>query len=171
MLPLRGGVRMTAEIAILNKSAVALAADSAVTIAAGSKEEKIFDTADKLFELSDRDPIGIMIYNVTSFVEVPLQILVKKFRRECPSCLNVSECATCFLRYLDEFGKNSSDTVKDYAIRAMASPVVWQINNAFQSEFRKKTKVQPEGEKEDLFKLINTTWREVFESFKAVIIE
>jgi len=56
MLPLRGGVRMTAEIAILNKSAVALAADSAVTIAVGSKEEKIFDTADKLFELSDRDP-------------------------------------------------------------------------------------------------------------------
>jgi hypothetical protein len=42
---------MTAEVAILNKSAVALAADSAVTISAGTKQEKIFDTADKLFEL------------------------------------------------------------------------------------------------------------------------
>jgi hypothetical protein len=133
MLPLRGGVRMTAEIAILNKSAVALAADSAVTIAAGSKEEKIFDTADKLFELSDRDPIGIMIYNVTRFVEIPLQILVKKFRRGCPSCQNVSDCATCFLQFLDEFGKNSSDSVKDNAIIAMAAPIIRQINNQFQS--------------------------------------
>lgn len=162
---------MTAEIAILNKSAVALAADSAVTIAAGSKEEKIFDTADKLFELSDRDPIGIMIYNVTSFVEIPLQILVKKFRRGCPSCQNVSECATCFLRFLDEFGKHSPDSVKDNAIRAMASHVIWQINYQFQSKFQKKVEVHSERKKEYLFKLMDTTWREVFESFKAVIIE
>ncbi len=171
MLPLRGGVRMTAEIAILNKSAVALAADSAVTIAAGRKEEKIFDTADKLFELSDRDSIGIMIYNVTSFVEIPLQILIKKFRRECPSCLNVSECATYFLRYLDEFGKSSPDSVKDNAIIAMAAPIIRQINDQFQSEFRKKTRITSGRKKEDVFKLINTTWHEVFESFKAVIID
>jgi hypothetical protein len=41
MLPLRGRVRMTAEIAILNKSAVALAADSAVTIDALAKHVEI----------------------------------------------------------------------------------------------------------------------------------
>jgi hypothetical protein len=41
MLPLRGRVRMTAEIAILNKSAVALAANSAVTIDALAKHVEI----------------------------------------------------------------------------------------------------------------------------------
>jgi len=112
-----------------------------------------------------------MIYNVTSFVEIPLQILVKKFRRACPSCQNVSECATCFLRYLDEVGKDSSDSVKDNAIIAMVAPIIRQINNQFQSEFRKKTRISSEGKKEDLFRLINTTWHEVFESFKAVIVE
>ena len=160
---------MTAEIAILNKSAVALATDSAVTIAAVSKEEKIFDTADKLFELSDRDPIGIMIYNVTSFVEIPLQILVKKFRRECQSCPKVSDVATCFLRHLDDFGKQSPGSVKDNAIRAIAAPVISQINDAFQSEFRKKTRALSEGDRKQFTTLVNTTWREVFEPFKTVI--
>jgi len=44
---------VTAEIAILNKSAIALAADSAVTISVGPNQQKIYDTADKLFELSN----------------------------------------------------------------------------------------------------------------------
>lgn len=110
-----------------------------------------------------------MIYNVTSFVEIPLQILIKKFRRECPSCLNVSELATCFLRYLDDSGKDSPDSVKDNAIRAMASPVIWQINKAFQSEFREKTKALPAVEKNSVMNLVNTTWRDVFEPFKDVI--
>ncbi len=39
---------MTAEVAVMNTMAVALAADSAVTIGKG----KIYNTANKLFELS-----------------------------------------------------------------------------------------------------------------------
>lgn len=70
---------MTAEIAILNKSAVAVAADSAVTISAGDSQEKIFDSADKLFELCDNNPIGIMLYNGMDFMGTPLAILVKDF--------------------------------------------------------------------------------------------
>src|SRR5688500_10039583 len=43
---------ITAEVAILNKSAVALAADSAVTIGGGSGNPKIFNTVNKVFTLS-----------------------------------------------------------------------------------------------------------------------
>jgi hypothetical protein len=74
---------MTAEIAVLNKTAVALAADSAMTISAGRKQEKIFDTADKLFELSTSDPIGIMIYNGMSYMGIPLPVLIRDFRSSC----------------------------------------------------------------------------------------
>ena len=49
---------MTAEIAILNREAVALAADSAVTIGFGAK---IYNSANKLFCLSYLHPIGVMI--------------------------------------------------------------------------------------------------------------
>lgn len=107
---------MTAEIAILNKTAIALAADSAVTISVSGKEDKTFDNADKLFELSDHNPIGIMIYNNTSFMETPLQTLIREFRKKALPCNNVAEIATKFLNYLNEFGIASPVSVKRRSI-------------------------------------------------------
>ncbi len=51
---------MTAEIAIMNKQAIALASDSAVTM---SQElgEKIKTSANKLFALSKYHPVGVMV--------------------------------------------------------------------------------------------------------------
>ena len=43
---------MTAEIAIMNKEAIALAADSAVTLSVGEESRKIFTSANKIFTLS-----------------------------------------------------------------------------------------------------------------------
>jgi hypothetical protein len=56
---------MTAEVAILNNNGIALAADSAVTI--GHEEGKIFTSADKLFQLSECAPVGIMVYGSATF--------------------------------------------------------------------------------------------------------
>ena len=67
---------MTAEIALLNKSAVALAADSAMTL---SGTGKIYQT-NKLFELSRYHPVGIMIYNDREFMGVPWETIIKKYR-------------------------------------------------------------------------------------------
>lgn len=67
---------MTAEISILNRSGVALAADSAVTIG----ESKIYNTANKLFSLSKHHPVGIMIYGNAKFMEHPWEILIKSYR-------------------------------------------------------------------------------------------
>ena len=49
---------MTAEIAVINRLAVALAADSAVTITKGS-DAKVFPSDNKIFELSRRHPIAL----------------------------------------------------------------------------------------------------------------
>lgn len=70
---------MTTEIAVLNRLGVALATDSAVTISGGGRT-KVFDSADKLFELSDRHPVGIMINGNMDCISVPWEILVKGFR-------------------------------------------------------------------------------------------
>jgi hypothetical protein len=66
---------MTAEIAILNKSAVALAADSAVTV--GSK---IYNSANKIFALSKHHPVAIMIYHTGSICGVPWETIIKSYR-------------------------------------------------------------------------------------------
>ena len=71
---------MTAEIAILNLSAVALAADSAVT-SSGSGTQKIFPSANKLFALSELAPVGILIFGEAHFREIPWETLIKEYRR------------------------------------------------------------------------------------------
>ena len=94
---------MTAEIAILNKSAVALAADSAVTIGEGGSE-KIYNTVNKIFEISGTQPLGIMVYGSLSFMGLPLEILIKRYRNEFAvnnTFKNVSDCAVDFARYLE----------------------------------------------------------------------
>jgi hypothetical protein len=72
---------MTAIIGILNKSGVALAADSAVTIGF-SGERKIYNTANKIFNISTNAPIGIMIYNNAAFMGIPWETLIKMYRKE-----------------------------------------------------------------------------------------
>lgn len=72
---------MTTEIAVVNRLGVALATDSAVTVSDGTRM-KVFDTGDKLFELSEVHPVGVMINGNMDFLEIPWEILIKSFRDE-----------------------------------------------------------------------------------------
>ena len=72
---------MTAEIAILNKSAVALAADSAVTLQTPNGQ-KIYNTVNKLFTLSKFGPVGVMVYGGAEFMGLPWESIIKEHRRE-----------------------------------------------------------------------------------------
>ncbi len=68
---------MTAEIVIMNREAVVLAADSAITIGEGPK---ILNTANKVFMLVPGYPVGVLIYNIPSLMGVPWEIIIKEFR-------------------------------------------------------------------------------------------
>lgn len=72
---------MTAVVGILNKQAVAIAADSAVTIG-GATNHKIFNKANKVFTLSKQHPVGIMIYNSASFMGTPWETIIKVYRKQ-----------------------------------------------------------------------------------------
>jgi hypothetical protein len=85
---------VTAEISVMNKEAVAIAADSAIT-RTEEEGQKIFTSANKIFALSRHHTIGIMIYQNSSFMEVPWETLVKIYR--------------------DRLGKKKFDTLKEYA--------------------------------------------------------
>ncbi|PFL06512.1 hypothetical protein [Bacillus thuringiensis] len=71
---------MTAEIALLNKFGVALAADSAVSIENGNGV-KVYNSANKLFSLSKFTPVGIMVFGDSSFMNVPWETLIKVYRK------------------------------------------------------------------------------------------
>lgn len=85
---------MTAEIAILNKHAIALASDSAVTMTQ-EMGEKIKTSANKLFALSKYRPVGIMIFGNADLMGVPWETIIKIYRAK--------------------LGKKNFNTLKEYA--------------------------------------------------------
>ena len=92
---------MTAVLGILNKQAVAIAADSAVTVG-GPENHKIFNRANKVFTLSKRHPVGIMLYNSASFMVTPWETIIKVYRSKLgdTSFATLKEYQNNFLEFL-----------------------------------------------------------------------
>lgn len=94
---------MTAEIAIFNKKAVALAADSAVTIRRPSGA-KVYNSANKLFGLYPHSAIGIMMYGDIGLNDVPWETLIKVYRQENGGQVydTTLEYAKSFFKFLED---------------------------------------------------------------------
>lgn len=75
---------MTCEVAVANRMAVALAADSAVTFTGqaedGSRRVAYASGANKIFQLSNSAPVGVMIFNNAELQEIPWELIIKTFR-------------------------------------------------------------------------------------------
>ena len=71
---------MTAELIVMNKNGLALAADSAVSVSTGGTTTKIYNTANKLFALSKYNPIGVMIYGSAEIMGLPWEVVIKRHR-------------------------------------------------------------------------------------------
>lgn len=103
---------MTAVLGILNKQAVAIAADSAVTISS-PKGRKISNTANKIFKLSQSHPIGIAIYSSSTYMRTPWEIIVKSYKKK-RSCISsfelLQDYANDFIDYVNkEFPSTEND--------------------------------------------------------------
>ncbi len=92
---------MTAEIAVMNTKAVALAADSAVTINYG---EKVYHSVDKLFQLSCVHPVGVMFYGRDNFLNIPWETIIKSYRQRLKDAHfpTVSAYARDFFQFLQQ---------------------------------------------------------------------
>jgi len=85
---------MTSEVVLMNRQAVAMAADSAVTIT-GHQYLKTYQSVDKLFPLVDGQPIAVMIYNNAEIMSTPWETVISLYR--------------------DQIRGRALDTVQDYA--------------------------------------------------------
>ena len=73
---------MTSEVVVMNRMGIALAADSVVSIYANGVQKKRHDSVAKLFMMSERHPVGIMVYNNASLLGVPWETIIKLFRKQ-----------------------------------------------------------------------------------------
>ncbi len=123
---------MTAEIVIMNRGGVALAADSAVTIGNGSGS-KIYNSVNKIFTLSKVQPIGVMIYGNAEYMGVPWETVIKLYREQLGirKLDTVEKYAKDFLKFVNAKIKVSKS---DEAMR------VGQLWNSYFDEVQRFTR-------------------------------
>lgn len=92
---------MTALASVMNRHAVALAADSAVIIT-NQYGHKVINSANKLFTLSKRHPVGVMFCGNCNFNDTPWEVVVKLYRDNLKdkSFPTVNDYKVDFLKYL-----------------------------------------------------------------------
>ncbi len=109
---------MTAEIVIMNREAVAVAADSAVSLMGGSTDQpqKIFTSANKIFELSNEHAVCIMVYNNATFMSIPWETIISIYRKE----LGTKNFATLeeYADHLLDFLTSREDLIPSYVEEA-----------------------------------------------------
>jgi hypothetical protein len=76
-----GAASVTAEIAVMNSEAVALAADSAVSMLT-ERGPKVYQSANKIFRLSKSAPVALMVYDSARFLGVPWETIAKTYRED-----------------------------------------------------------------------------------------
>lgn len=92
-------IDVTAEACVMNKKAVAIAADSAVT-----KQRKTFTSARKIYELSEEHPVGLMVFGKSEFMGIPWVTIFNIFRERIGD--NKPE-------NLEEYGDNLIDLLEN----------------------------------------------------------
>jgi len=112
---------MTAQVGILTKQGVVLAADSAATI---DSKNKVFNTANKIFSLGPKHSMAIMIYNQASWMGIPLSIIIGEFcnfsqRRVFRS---VETCSKAFIDFIKKkFIKHIDTSISENAVRDLVN--------------------------------------------------
>lgn len=113
---------MTAEVAVLNKHGIAMAADSAIT-SGRDGVQKVYHTANKLFSLSKEQPVGIMVYGAASFMEVPWEVIIKSYREKLGSKTfpYLKDYVDDFFQFLYEDGRFITKEVEEIVVYRMFS--------------------------------------------------
>ena len=116
---------MTAEVVILNREAVAIAADSAATVV--GRGPKIYNSANKLFSLSAVEPAAVMIYGAGAFGPIPWETVVKEYRRArgAQAFATVAERAADFIDHLSGLTQHVS---REEQLERVATTARWELD-------------------------------------------
>ena len=91
-----------------------------------------------------------MINSDMNFMETPISVLIKDYRRLRRCFEKVEEAANDFLSYLHDFGRASPDVIKAEHFRRTVTPIVERVQKRATETFVQRfPKVMEEGGKLD----------------------
>lgn len=150
----------------MNRSAVALAADSAVSIAHG-KGFKIYNTH-KLFNLCDSTPVGIMVYENADLMSVPWETIIKEYRRQFTKTFDTLEqYSTDFLSYLDNNTWLFPEDVQDEYAISTVTVLLKDLRTRIDNEIKLKTIRRLKISENQIATIIRTHVNAAYRTFKG----
>lgn len=149
---------MTAEIAIMNRSAVALAADSAVTIT-GKENLKIYNTVNKLFALSKYHPVGIMIYGSADLMGIPWESIIKIYRNYLSekSFPTLEDYSKDLMNFLDDGNLLFPEAIQDEYLKKIIIQYFNRIKNTINKKVKDLTEQKGRVKKDEIKKITEDT--------------
>ena len=162
---------MTAEIVIMNRESIVLAADSAVSIMGGETErpQKIFTSANKIFELSPAQSVCFMIFNYASFMGIPWEIIIAHYRGKTKNLTfsTTEEYAKDFIDFLS----NEKDLVppegeENYFLTNTYSYFLF-IKQRISENFTELAKSSGEISEDEVLKVPGSTIQGFYESLSS----
>ena len=120
----------------MNRNAVAMAADSAVTIMSDTGHV-IYKSVDKVFQLVESQSIGVMIYNNAEIMGTPWETIISMYRRHAAgkSFGTVQEYANDFVSFLNS-GDLFSEEQQSLEYLRMVALLFGAIVRSFDAEYR-----------------------------------
>jgi hypothetical protein len=164
---------MTAEVAVLNRIGVALAADSAVTI--GNAADKIYTSADKLFQLSGVAPVGVMVYGNATLSGVPWETVIKAYRCRLDDTKYsaLEEYATGLMSFLTNNFDLFPSALQERQVGFLIHSFLVGLRDELEQAIDKKAKENPDGliDEEAIPPLIDNMFAEWLEFLRTATKE
>ncbi len=111
---------MTSEVVLMNNKAVAVAADSIVTVAVDGVPRKTYTGVNKLFEISKGQPVAMMIYSNAEIMGLPWKTVINAYKQKSGKRVfsSVQDYANDFFSFLDGNSKLFTEKLQreEYAL-------------------------------------------------------
>ena len=161
---------MTAQVAVLNLDAIALASDSAITLSQ-TGGEKIFKSANKLFPLSLHNPVGIMVHGNAVFMDVPWETIIKIYRdrlgnQEFDDLKGYSDD---FIRFLDNGNPLFPDSTQDNYVETSIQSYFEGIREDMLKKVNLEIEEKAEISHEDVVRVVGDVIQEHFEVWEEAV--
>ena len=95
---------MTIEAAIIDKRSLILSSDLAIT----TEEYKSYIGVKKIFEIKEKEPLGMMINGAMEFENIPLETLIGEFKMEIGDFESVEKVKEDFIKFLSNNTEHTS---------------------------------------------------------------
>ena len=118
----------------MNKLAVALAADSALTLSSPDGQLKVYPSTDKIFQLVSGAPVGVMVYGNAEFLGFPWETVIKEFRRVHgrKTYFSLDAYVKAFRRFLAQ-SKMFPDEVRDAEVSRLALSFIGDVSRTMEA--------------------------------------